>query len=265
MRSITLPGQKTLLFTLVLNLLFLAACTRPAAPASTAGNATEQTVTQPSAEPKKIAVPVKFLLVGDSMMEWGFGVCLEKALLEHDGVSVVREGVHSTGLNRIDYFDWYKKTDELIALHKPDILVVIFGANDGQGIIDDKGKISDIGSDSWARVYRERVNSYLARISPKVKKIYWMGHPIPGKKTFMRNFSVMNPIYQSETAKFPNAVYVNTWDRFAVNGKYSRALPDNNGRPQVARSGDGVHVTTFGGVIMAGEVMKEAMRDIDIK
>ena len=226
---------------------------------------TDNSNQKPTTEPQKITPPVKFLLIGDSMMLVGFGPALENSLLKFNGVSVVREGVYSTGLNRIDYFDWFTKTDDLIALHKPDVLIIMFGANDGQGILDKDKKAHELGSESWKEVYRQRVNVYLSRVSPKVKKIYWIGHPITGNENFLAKFQAMNPIYESECAKFPNAVFVNTWERFAVNGVYRQSIPDDNGLWQIAKQSDGVHVTDFGGGILANLVIKTMQKDVEIK
>ncbi len=75
----------------------------------------------------------------------------------------------------------------------------------------------------------------------------------------------MNPIYEAETAKFPNAVFVNTWERFAVNGQYRQSIPDDNGLWQIAKSSDGVHVTAFGGGILAGLVIKAVADNVELK
>ncbi len=233
--------------------------------APTQKSSNQQELTQTPAENKKITTPVKVLLVGDSMMLVGFGPALENSLLKYNGVSVVREGAYSTGLNRIDYYDWFTKTDELIALHKPDILVVMFGGNDGQGIIDKNKKSYTFGAEGWAEVYRERVNVYLTRTSSKVKKIYWVGHPITGNDDFLNKFLAMNPIYQSECAKFPNAVFVDSWKRFAVNGEFRQSIPDDNGLWQIAKQSDGVHVTDFGGRILSGLVINEVLKDVELK
>jgi uncharacterized protein len=245
--------------------MFLASCGNGPAPSVNTGNSNQTAASQTPAPPEKMALPVKFLLVGDSLMIEGFGPQLEKALLEHEGVSVVRQGVYSTGLNKTDFFDWAAKTEELIGANKPDALIVMFGANDGQGITDLNGKDHPLGTPGWSETYSQRVNAYLTRISPKVKKIYWVGHPVPGNENFMRKITAMNPVYQAEAAKFPNVVYVNTWDRFAVNGKFSPTLKDDDGKSGAVKSSDGIHVTPFGGRIMAGVVIKTIQKDIDIK
>jgi hypothetical protein len=213
--------------------------------------------------PGKLTLPVKFLLVGDSLMIEGFGPEMEKALASHDGFSAFRKGVYSTGLNRADYFDWTAETENLIGQNKPDALIVIFGANDGQGITDNDGKDHALGTPGWSETYAKRVDAYLARISPIVKKIYWVGHPIPGNDSFFRKIKAMNSIYEAEAVRFTNVSYVNTWDRFAVNGKFSRTLRDDNGKSGAVKSGDGIHVTTFGGTIMASVVVAAVEKDIE--
>lgn len=224
-----------------------------------------QPIQKTTNQPQKLTAPIKFLLVGDSMMLVGFGPALENSLLKFNGVSVVREGAYSTGLNRIDYYDWFTKTDELINQHKPDVLIVMFGGNDGQGIVDRNKKAHEFGSESWKEVYRQRVNIYLSRIAPKVKKIYWLGHPITGNLSFLDKFQVMNPIYKSECEKFSNTFFVDTWERFAVNGQFRQSIPDDNGLWQIAKSSDGVHVTDFGGRILANFLIKRMLNDVELK
>jgi len=77
------------------------------------------TSTIPVKEHEKLTPPLKFLIIGDSMVLVGFGPAIENMLISYNGISVVREGQYSTGLNRIDYFDWYSYTDQLIAQHNP--------------------------------------------------------------------------------------------------------------------------------------------------
>lgn len=220
---------------------------------------------QTPAEIQKISTPVKFLLIGDSMMLEGFGPVLENTLLKHEGVSVVREGVYSTGLNRIDYYDWFTKTDELTAKHNPDFLIIMFGGNDGQKIADKDNKYYDFGTENWTETYRQRVTVYLNKFSPKVKKIYWVGHPMTANDDFANKFKTMNQIYQTECPKFSNVVYVDTWERFGVNGVYRQSIPDDNGLWQIAKRSDGVHVTEFGGGILTSLVMKEVLKDVEMK
>lgn len=221
----------------------------------------------PAATPTvaKLTLPAKFLLIGDSLMIEGFGPEMEKALGAREGMTPVRNGVYSTGLNRTDFFDWAAKTEELVAANRPDAIVVIFGANDGQGITDENGKDHPLGTPGWSETYAKRVNAYLKRVSPIVKKIFWVGHSIPGNAKFRAKIAPMNKVYEEEAAKFPNVVFVNTWDRFAVNGVFSPRVTDDEGKSGIVKGSDGIHVTAFGGKMMAAEVMKAIAKDLEQK
>jgi len=209
-----------------------------------------------------IKPPFKVQIVGDSMVLEGFGPQMKIKLLEYQGVTVFSNGKYSTGLNRIDYYDWFAETSSLLASNKPDVLIVMFGANDGQGIVAKDGSIGALGSAKWKQIYIQRVLDYLTLVSPKVGLIYWVGQPIPRTSDFYNKFLVMNPIYQSECAQFTNCRFVNEWDRFAVNGKYAASVADDSGLVQTVKGPDGVHVTVHGGNIMADEVIKMMKKDI---
>jgi hypothetical protein len=215
---------------------------------------------------QKIKAPMTIQLVGDSMMLEGFGPRLEAKLLTYNDVTVKRNGKYSTGLNRVDYFDWYNRTDELLTQNKPAILVVMYGANDGQDIVDLKNGniIGRLGTAQWEKMYRERVSSYLAKFAPRVDAFYWVGHPIPRTDDFYRKFTVMNKVYVEECAKVANCHFVNEWDRFAINGKYSATVADDNGVTKTVKGSDGVHVTTHGGDIMSDEVIKVMKADVEL-
>ena len=198
-----------------------------------------------------LSAPIKILIIGDSMILEGFGPQFENRLKSYEGFTTVRFGKYSTGLNRIDYFDWYSKTRELITSHNPDVLVIMVGANDGQGIRDSNGNAVLLNSESWDVVYRERVKNYLEEFSPKFKQIYWIGHPIPRTENFHNKFLRMNKIYDEVSQEYANVYYVNSWERFAVDGKYAPTLADDDGTVAYVKSSDGVHVTNHGGKILS--------------
>lgn len=208
-------------------------------------------------------LPLKLVMLGDSMIMVGFGPNLEEQLLAKDQVTVLREGKFSTGLNRIDYFDWYSRTEELIQQNNPDILIVMFGANDGQGIVDENGVAFKLSDPKWDEVYQRRVFNYMTRFSSKVKKIYWVGHPISLSPDFGPKFTRMNKIYLSESEKFENIEYIDMWERFMVNGKYASALPSKNGKIGLVKQSDDVHMTEHGGLVMAEYIMGILSEDIN--
>lgn len=215
--------------------------------------------------PEKLNLPVKILLVGDSLVLEGFGPQFDKMLKNYEGIELHRYGKYSTGLNKIDYFDWYSYTDQLIDSIEPDILIIMIGANDGQGIVSVDGKnISFKDAENWNNAYRERVVRYLQLTNHKVKYIYWVGHPIPRDTNFYEKFERMNLIYKEESSKYSNVIYVDSWTRFAVDGKYSATLTDSQGIERTVKASDGVHLTTHGGNILSELVIEYLKEQVEL-
>ncbi len=212
-----------------------------------------------------LQAPLTFLIVGDSLINQGTGPRLESDLFKYKGISVKRVGKSSTGLNRRDYFNWQTYTKTLINKYHPDVMVIMFGANDGQTIVDDKGRKYAFSDSRWDGVYRKRVNDYMKLISSKSKKVYWLGHPIPRTADFHKKFVRMNKIFKEESAKFPNIVYVDSWNRFAKNGKFAPIVADDNGLKGAVKHPDGVHFTSHGAKIHSQLIFKYLKKDIVLK
>jgi len=201
--------------------------------------------------------PIEIAIVGDSMMLVGFGPVLENRLTSIEGITTHKEGKYSTGLNRVDYYDWYKATNTLITNTNPDILIVMFGNNDGQPILDDNGHKVNLYTTKWAQIYSRRVSAYMSQFENKVSYIIWVGLPIPRTSNFHNKFVVMNEIFVTESQKHPNVIYVNAWDRFAVNGNFSQTLANDAGVTKSVKGSDGVHMTTHGGEILTDLIIKQ--------
>ena len=217
-------------------------------------------------EPEKLELPLKILLVGDSLILEGFGPQFDKMIKTYDGIELHRYGKYSTGLNKIDYFDWYSYTDELIDSIQPDILIIMIGANDGQAIVNTEGKsISLKDTENWNNAYRERVIRYLQLTNHRVEYVYWVGHPIPRDSNFYDKFERMNLIYKEESAKYSNVIYIDSWSRFAVDGKYSATLKDSAGVERTVKASDGVHLTTHGGNILSELVIEYLSEQVNFE
>lgn len=215
-------------------------------------------------EPIKVTPPVTILAVGDSLILEGFGPQFKKKILTYQDVTLISEGKYSTGLNKVSYFDWYARTNELITLHQPDVLLIMIGANDGQSITDNEGNEYLLYTDGWETTYHERVSSYLNLFANQVDIMYWVGHPVPRDENFRKKFELMNRIYQEECAKFSNVVYIDSWARFAVDGKYSAVVADDTGLKQTVKASDGVHLTIHGGNILSDLVITKMKENIEL-
>lgn len=199
----------------------------------------------------------RVLIIGDSMISGGFGVVLEKHLLEIDKMNVKRYGKPSTGLSRPDYFNWEEKFIELYEEFKPNTVVVMFGANDGQSIRGTEfGSIRE-SDPRWDEEYKKRVESMGQIFSERELRVYWVGNPIAKTEKYSNKMNRINIILKEVAESNLNIEYIDTWDILKDNqGQYSDYLIDDDGNTKLARSQDGIHVTRFG-----GEKLVEGIKD----
>lgn len=171
----------------------------------------------------------------------------------------------ATGLVRPEVFNWFdylpKQADRL----KPDLVVMGFGGNDGQGIPGVPGA-TEVGSPGWTREYRRRVAGTMDIFTSRGIKVVWVGLPIPRDPGLAKTFRTMNAVYESEAAKRPgNVLYLDMYHRFATaQGRYSDYLPVD-GRPQLVRKSDGVHYETPGAQIVAKAILHAIPRIVKIR
>ncbi|MEH1853581.1 MAG: DUF459 domain-containing protein [Nostoc sp.] len=121
------------------------------------------------------------LKTGACTLHTGLSVAFENAVkkTDYDFDKITIAFKISTGLNRIDFYDWYSHTRELIKQNNPDVMVVVFGGNDDQSILDVNKKFRAELTPDWEKAYKERVERYARLLDGySVRKVYWMGHPI---------------------------------------------------------------------------------------
>ncbi len=195
----------------------------------------------------------KILIVGDSMITGGFGVFLERSLEKEHGYPVRRMGKSSTGLARPDFFNWMKNAKALIAEGQPDIIIVMFGGNDTQGLYMGKGEWIRWGEEGWWPEYARRIDELCTILAPDEQQIYWVGLPTMRPDKFRGRVEYVNTIFRAEMAIRRNAYFIDTWSVLAdENGEYADRIflePAAEGvkRSKVrVRAGDGIHISPEG-------------------
>ncbi|MGB6300977.1 MAG: DUF459 domain-containing protein [Rivularia sp. (in: cyanobacteria)] len=224
-----------------------------------------QEPTQDSTEMTNQEKPLtSFLLAGDSIM-YTFAVEFTNAATKSDFKfdKIERQYKNSTGLNRIDSFDWYKETTKLIDKHNPDAMLVIFGGNDDQAIKDKNGKYQTELTPKWKSAYQQRVEEYANLLSESsVRKIYWIGHPITNKPRYKKFFKIFNKIYQKVAQDHPKIEFVDNWDTFAdENGNFKPIIADSSGNKKRVRQRDGVHLEHHGAKIIVDKLINKMDED----
>jgi len=201
---------------------------------------------------------------GDSMVQV-FGSSLETMARQTGLVAPVLDYKISSGLVRPDFYDWPKRIASEMASLDPDVAVVMFGANDGQGM-KVGGQVYPFGSPGWMKIYHKRVGMVMDELLTRGREVYWVGQPIARARYFMDNVHTMNSVYQEEALRRPHVHYIDSWPLFANGkGQYSDYLRDDSGAMVLMRAADGIHLTRAGGDRLAKVMLAQIAADFKFK
>lgn len=215
----------------------------------------------------KLTIPYrKFLFVGDSVM-LDLGTQLQYTLKEKYNITDTKIDYKvSSGLNRIDYYDWYARTRELINDYQPDVIIVLFGGNDTQDINDYQGKYRAIMTKEWQKAYQERVDKYAELLKfSSVRKVYWVGQSISNKSFYLNQFPAMNDIYKKGSKISGRIQFISTWETFAEGGQFTPVVADKSGKRGYVKVNDGLHFTAHGAQIISDLIIDKMAADQVLK
>tara|TARA_R100000935_G_scaffold54282_1_gene82957 strand:+ start:134 stop:724 length:591 start_codon:yes stop_codon:yes gene_type:complete len=176
-----------------------------------------------------------------------------------DRVETTLEYRVSTGLTRPDYFDWPGRITELLSSGPLDAVVVMFGANDAQGMVLPAGS-EPFGTQAWLDEYRWRVAWVMDALAAGGADAYWVGQPVMRSDSFSARMAALNEIYASEAARREHVTYVDAWSVLSADGAYASHLDDGSG-PTSVRQSDGIHLSRAGGDRLAAVVLDEIRAD----
>jgi len=204
--------------------------------------------------------PLKVWIIGDSLME----------LL---GPSIVNEGEDSgvvdaevdfqfvSGLTRRDFFDWPAYATEQLPLVQPEVVIAMFGGNDGQNANVD-GVIVERWTPEWIEFYRSRVAEAMDTFTLEGSQLYWIALPIMANDLFSQHVQLMNDVYREEASKRPAVSVIESWDLFTdESGNFSAYLTNQDGNLELMRYGDGVHFTWAGARRLAAAILERMQTD----
>jgi hypothetical protein len=230
-----------------------------------------RTPTKPPKEPvtdTKMREPtpdrqLRIAVVGDSLAQ-GLGVATEDVFRPF-WTEVYKQGRISTGLARLDYFDWMAQMRTIVDRADPDLVVVMLGENDNQGLLYPDGTLEqDIGTFPWAGAYQRRVEQFAQIATGRGGHVVWVGLPISrdhGRWEFIQR---QNGIFETVANELPNVAYFDSWDAFASpSGDYSAFYRDGNKVVEV-RAPDGVHFSADGYEMVMRQVAALATKDFDL-
>jgi len=169
---------------------------------------------------------------------------------------------NATGLTRPDFYDWPSAFADDMAAHRPEVVFVLFGGNDSQGIIGPDGEAFPGPSDPrWREEYGRRVAGVMDLLRADDRIVYWVGLPPMRDGGFDGRAEIMNEIYRTAAEGRPWMSYLDTHPIFGDDhGRYVERKKDADGDLVDLRQKDGVHLSQPGATRLA-RVMLDRIDD----
>ncbi len=196
---------------------------------------------------------LRVAVVGDSLAA-GIGYFAER-VFKPFFVEVYKQGRVSTGLARPDYFNWPGQMQSIVDRADPDLVLVMVGENDNQGLLYPDGSLEqDIGTFEWASHYEQRVQRFAEIATSGRGHLIWIGLPNERDRGRWEFIQRQNAIFERVAARMPNVAYFDTWHTFeAADGTYNAYYRDGDEVTQI-RTDDGVHFNTDGYTLLMEKV-----------
>ncbi len=183
------------------------------------------------------ADPLRLWIAGDSLAG-SVGPSLGQMTADTGVVQPQYDSRVSSGLLNTKFFDWPKHVTEQLALLRPEAVVFIVGTND-----------ANVWSPSLAADYRLRTERLMRQlVGPDHREVLWVGAPVAKTKSLETGVLAVDQIQKNVAASIAGVTYFDSHALFDdALGQYQQSFPDELGRRQVMRAGDGVHFSVAGG------------------
>lgn len=215
----------------------------------------------PGVEREPEPQPQRVLLIGDSIMEnTGDHLLSELRRIYGDDLIVRVEGHPGSGLLTSEKYDWPNHFGEILNEFDPDIVVALFAGNypsewpyvtgpDGQPMLPDSPEFHQAWQDASAQVSNRALQSG--------SSMWWITPPpMREAATWGRRSDNLGQIYRGLAADMAGVEVIESAPVVGgPNGEFVLELPDpDTGVMRQARSVDGLHLTSFGGRLLARAV-----------
>jgi uncharacterized protein len=204
------------------------------------------------------ASPLRVLIVGDSV-GLDLGQPLVNALGAYGDVTTYLDGRIDTGLSRPDYFDWPAELRIDLANQQPQLVIVMIGANDAQGLVTPNGSIH-FGQPGWDQAYSARVAAFIAEANAAGAHVLWVGMPPMQNPLLDAALNHLNALVRTQVAetRLHGAAYISSVPALGdKHPKYTAYLVNASGAVINIRTPDGIHLTPDGGARLAAAVIND--------
>jgi hypothetical protein len=199
-------------------------------------------------------------VTGDSLVQ-PLDLILARRLAGRGGVRVERDPHIGTGVSKTALLDWGKLSLRQ-ARDRPDAVVVFIGANEGFSMPAGRGRQVECCGADWAAEYAFRVRRMMnAYRRGGGARVYYLKLPLPrdgGKRRIVR---AVNAAIDVASVPYRAQVRILDMERiFTPLGRYRDSL-EIDGRRQIVRRSDGIHLSDRGAELAADVVLTAVGRD----
>ena len=228
------------------------------------GAATTTTTFPPLDRHPTAADPLRVLVIGDSI-GLDLGQPLVSDLANTGVVTPVLDGQVDTGLSRPDYFNWPAELQVDLANHRPQLVVVMIGANDPQPLVGN-GPSVPYGTPAWDAAYGQRIGAFIDEANAAGALVLWVGMPPMAGAQLNGQMQMISGLAQSQIAARPTgATYLASSSVLGnAQGNFTAYLPDSSGAEVNIRTPDGIHLAPGGGERLSQAVLASMRSSLHI-
>lgn len=196
------------------------------------------------------------LIMGDSIMR-AVSRSLEREMTRVGGFTSFSLTSIGTGLARLDLYDWHEQMRKAVEEHKPDLVIIMMGANDNQAM-HTGSQIVRPHTPEWDREYAKRVEKSIdILLQGGAREIHWVELPDMRDARLQADIERINQIVKDQCATHPSVIFEPVQALLSRKpGEYSPYVLQSNGMPLDIRSGDGVHLNRDGSDLLAKELVR---------
>lgn len=194
------------------------------------------------------------LVTGDSLST-PLDTEIARALAD-SGVEVTADPYLATGISRDDLVDWGEIATAQVADLHPDAIVIFIGANEGYPMAGPAGETVNCCGTAWVTEYANRARQMIATYRQGgAAHVYWIAVPKARDEARDRIATAVNVGVEAAASPYLAQVDLLPTDpTFSPDGTYTDAI-EVDGREQIVRESDGIHLNELGSQILAEQVL----------
>ena len=196
--------------------------------------------------------PLRVYFGGDSLSGMP-GVMLGELTQKNGLAKVKADYVESSRLTYGEPVDWPAHLKQQMSSGHYDVGIFMIGANDSGMPMIAGGDSVMYPKKKWLDEYESRAKKIAAiMLHAGVKRVYWVGMPIMPSGSESKKMRDLNELFENVAASSPDVAYVDSYDLLSTKGGDFKAS---------LRSGDGVHYTDDGAMVVAKAVWQQIKKD----